>query len=144
MRDNWYRRLQQGVPTRAPNGTMLVDSIKTPRRELDVPNNLVRRVAALGNQTVERVPMSQLPRFTKTWCECLEGMAKGNPQWCTMGRVRARLLLTNIPPHESKFKELEARIKLWEDGRIRTLLERVEAEEKLEAVRADKQWVVDG
>ena len=79
VRNNWYRRMQQEGPTRAPSGTLLVESIKAPRREMDVPADLVKRVAALGNQTLERQPMSQVPKLTRTWCECLEGMVKGSP-----------------------------------------------------------------
>ena len=90
VRNNWYRRMQQEGPTRAPSGTLLVESIKAPKREMDVPADLVRRVAALGNQTVERLPMSQVPRLTKTWCECLDGDGQRQPFVVLVGQGQSQ------------------------------------------------------
>ena len=117
-----------------------------PTRDVVIPNDLVERVAALGNNTVEHIPDKVLARVSACWAEWLEGLACGRRQWSQMARCRARLLLTWVDIR-NKTKELCIRLQLWEQGRIDELLERVEqaqaadTEAKLSKRRGGRDFV---
>ena len=64
--------------------------------------------------------------MARTWAECLEGMVVGDVMWCRLGRYRTKLLLFAYDQQEDHEVELKERLRLWKDGDIKTLHERVE------------------
>ena len=104
--------------------------LAAPSRDYDAPSDMVERVQALGNNTVEHIPLVLRTRFALAWAECLEGMATGDEGWSTLARCRARLLCSWIDQKE-KTSEMRKRLQLWEQGKMRELLERVERAQNL-------------
>ena len=96
---------------------------------LSLPDDFSQRVRALPSHTLLHVPKSCRLRALNVADSCWTGMALGSPSHAIAEEGRSKLVLGAIPQGTAAADEVDARLTLWEAGRLEELLQRAEQQQ---------------